>query len=218
MNNHRLTNVTAIMTIFVVLILSLFAPSSSAQANIEVETHTEVFTYTGMTQAVVKNLILAYQKGKEILGSPETLQAIMMQESKGVSGLIGNKNAAQLDRSYGLMQVQIPTARSVLRSNDEVLGRYFPNRSVRNVKDGEIERLLMKDDEANIRIAAHHFKADMQFAKGNWDKAVASYNLGMGGVQRIKNCAKFPYVTGVRSYLRRVIQPFNAQYDRTLTI
>jgi hypothetical protein len=165
-----------------------------------------------MTQAVVKNLILAYQIGKEILGSPETLQAIMMQESKGVSGLIGNKNAAQLDRSYGLMQVQIPTARSVLRSNDEVLGRYFPNRSVRNVKDGEIERLL------NIRIAAHHFKADMQFAKGNWDKAVASYNLGMGGVQRIKNCAKFPYVTGVRSYLRRVIQPFNAQYDRTLTI
>lgn len=206
------------MTIFVVLILSLFAPSSSAEANIDVETHTEVFSYTGMTQAVVNNLILAYQIGKEILGSPETLQALMMQESKGVSGLVGNKTASYLNRSYGVMQVQIPTARSVLRSNDEVLGRYFPNRTIRNVKDGEIERLLLKNDEANMRIAAHHFKMDLEFARGNWDKAVASYNLGIGGVRRIKNCATFPYVTGVRSYLRRVVRVFNTQYERTLTL
>lgn len=217
MNNHRLTNVTAIMTIFVVLLLSLFCISSSAYADDNVVEHKEVSTYNGMSEAIVKNLILAYQIGKEVLGNPETLQAIMMQESKGVGGLVGNKSAPPSKRSYGLMQVQIPTARSVLRGAGEVMTRYFPDRSLKSVKDGEIEHLLLKNDEANIRIAAYHYKMDIAFNHGNWDKSVASYNVGIGGIKRIKNPAGFPYVNGVRSYLKRVIRPFNEHFKPLLT-
>ena len=84
MNNHRLTNVTAIMTIFVVLLLSLFCMGNPAYADDVVE-HKEVSTFNGLSQAVVRNLILVYQIGKEVLGNnAEYLQAIMMQES-GVS-------------------------------------------------------------------------------------------------------------------------------------
>lgn len=216
MKNHRLTNVTAIMTIFVVLLLSPFGWSSSALADDVVE-HKEVSTFNGLSQAVVRNLILVYQIGKEVLGKPEYLQSIMMQESKGVSGLIGNKSAPPSKRSYGLMQVQIPSARSILRSNDEVMDRYFPNRSIKSVKDGEIERLLLRNDEANVRIAAYHYKRDLNDSRGNVDRSLASYNLGSGGVQRIRNYAKFPYVVGVKNQLKRIVQPFNAIYERTLT-
>ena len=217
MNNHRLTNVTAIMTIFVVLLLSLFCVSSSANADDNVVEHKEVSTYNGMSEAIVKNLILAYKIGKEVLGNSETLQAIMMQESKGVGGLIGNKSAPESKRSYGLMQVQVQTARSVFRDVGEVMSRYFPDRSLKSIKDAEIKHLLLKNDEANIRIAAHHYKMDVAFNHGNWDKSVASYNVGVGGIKRIKSPSTFPYVNGVRSYLRRVVRPFNEFYKDTLT-
>lgn len=216
MKNHRLTNVTAIMMIFVVLLLPLFGWSSSALADDVVE-HKEVPTFNGLSQNVVRNLILVHQIGKEVLGRPEYLQSIMMQESKGVSGLIGNKSAPQSKRSYGLMQVQIPSARSILRLHDDVMDRYFPNRSIKSVKDAEIERLLLRNDEANVRIAAYHYKRDLRESRGNVDRSLASYNLGSGGVLRIRNHAKFPYVVGVKNQLKRIVQPFNVFYERTLT-
>lgn len=213
MNNHRLTNVTAIMTIFVVLLLSLFCMGNPAYADDVVE-HKEVSTFNGLSQAVVRNLILVYQIGKEVLGNnAEYLQAIMMQESRGIGGLVGNKSAPPSKRSYGLMQVQIPSARSILRSEDDLMDRYFPRRSIKQVKDGEIEQLLLRNNEANIRIAAHHYRRDVVESRSNMSKSLASYNLGSGGVKRIKNYEKFAYVIGVNQYLKRVVRPFNEQYN-----
>lgn len=216
MKNHRLANVTAIMTIFVVLLLSPFSWSSYALADDVVE-HKEVSTFNGLSQDVVRNLILAYQIGKEVVDHPEYIQAIMMQESRGVSGQIGNKAAEMKKRSYGLMQVQIPSARSILKQHSRVRDLYFPNRSVATVSDVEIERLLLHNDEANVRIAAHHFKRDLAESKGNIDRALASYNLGSGGVKKIKNHSRFPYVVGVKRHLQRTIVPFNVWYKSTLT-
>lgn len=215
--NHRLTNVTAIMTIFVVLLLTSQAWSSSAHAADVVE-HKEVSTFVGLHDAVIRNLIMVYEIGKEVVDRPEYLQAIMMQESRGVSGQIGNKAAEMKKRSYGLMQVQIPSARSILKQHSRVRDLYFPNRSVATVSDAEIERLLLRNDEANVRIAAHHFKRDLAESKGNIDRALASYNLGSGGVKKIKNHSRFPYVVGVKRHLQRTIVPFNVWYKSTLTL
>jgi Transglycosylase SLT domain len=151
------------------------------------------------------------------IGHPETLQAILLQETGGgKSASIGNKGSPVGKRSYGLMQVQVVAARSILERNPSVMERYFPGRTHKSLFDEEIIALLLTNDEANIRIAAHHFNLYLKLSDGDWERAVAAYNAGIGGVQRIPEPSEFPYVVDVKAKLEDVVRPFNRKHNLQL--
>ena len=156
------------------------------------------------TGNVTHNLKYAYAIGLEV-GNPETIQAIMLQES-GASKMaaVGNKAAPVGKRSYGLMQVQVVAARSIFERQTKVRLKYFPGRKYKSIMDEEIIALLLTNDEANIRIAAYHFNLYLKLSDGNWDRAVAAYNMGIGGVQRVSNYAELTYVIEIRGRLGAV--------------
>lgn len=165
-----------------------------------------------------ENMKLAHTVGKEV-GNPETLQAILLVESRGgVGSLIGGAGLPILKRSYGIMQVQINTARSVLERTPTLVDRYFPERPYRSITNDEIIKLLLTNNEANIRIAAYNFKMNMSFVKGNWDRAVAAYNVGIGTVLKTGiNCSEYGYVKLVKSKLTTTVRKFNQDNDLVLT-
>jgi hypothetical protein len=129
--------------------------------------------------------------------------------------MIGNANSPVGKKSYGLMQVQVCAARSVFERVPSVFEKYFPGRTYKSIVDDEIIALLITDKEANTRIAAHHFKIYMAMSNGNWDRAVASYNAGIG--TRMAHYDKFGYVVDVKSKLNNIVKPFNKQNGLQLT-
>lgn len=152
-----------------------------------------------------RNLILAYQIGSEI-GHPELIQAIMLQETKGGStSLVGSKHASVNNRSYGIMQIQPNTAKQVINNHPDIKSSYF---SASSITTSSIISLLLHNDEACIRIATAHMYDLMQMTKGNWIKAIASYNLGIGGAKN-KNVNRLPYVIGIKRQLYSHVKPFN---------
>jgi len=182
--------------------ISLLFSVSIADADVE----SVAFTYN---TKLSDNLKLAYAIGHEV-GYPETLQAILMQETGGgVSERVGNKNLPVGKRCYGLMQVQVIAARSVFVRYPDVFNRYFPSRNYNNVMDEEIIALLLTNDEANVRIAAYHFKIYITMTKGDWSRAVAGYNQGIGNALKLPNPSQVGYVQGVKHYLVAIVRPFN---------
>ena len=150
MMNHRLTNVTAIMATFVVLLLSGARISSGEQLP-DVNRAVIAEHVVKPESTYDNNMRLAFSVGNEV-GNPETLQAILLVESKaGTGGLVGGKHLPVLKRSYGIMQIQVGTARSILTRTTELVGRYFPNRQYRSITNNEIINLLLTNNEANIR-------------------------------------------------------------------
>ena len=212
MMNHRLTNVTAIMATFVVLLLSGARISSGEQL--------PDVNRTVIAEHVVKpestydnNMRLAFSVGSEV-GHPETLQAILLVESRaGTGGLVGGKHLPVLKRSYGIMQIQVGTARSILTRTTELVERYFPNRQYRSITNNEIINLLLTNNEANIRIAAHNLLLNMKVMKGNWEKSVAAYNAGIGSILGKKTIPNPGYVELVRARLKKVVRPYNNDHD-----
>jgi hypothetical protein len=216
---HRLTNVTAIMTIFVVLLLlpSMRMNHSHSVGGFTFATvqasEPENDKKRSWASTLEENLILAYKVGEEV-GHPETIQALMLQETNaGRAGLVDN-NLPPNKRSFGIMQMQPGTAKAVLNQYPELRDQYFPG--YRAITDRSIITLLLTNNEACIRIAAYHYKDLMERARGNWSKAVASYNLGIGGVQRIRDVANFGYVQSVRTKLKSIVRPFNASNEHQL--
>ena len=58
------------------------------------------------------------------------LQGIMLVETRaGTGGSVGLPNAHWTRRSYGLMQITVPTARVILRDNPHLVELYFGKRS-----------------------------------------------------------------------------------------
>lgn len=194
---HRFTNVAAVILFFVVLVFGVF---SNATAN----------NWLTPNAVVERNLRKVFEVGQEV-GHPETLQAILLQESSGVTPPLKSK-LPSLTVSYGLMQVQINSAKSVLARFPELMERYFPQRSVKNVTNKEVMDLLVTNDDANIRIAAYHFNLYLALSNGNWDRAVAAYNVGIGAVKRIGNPSQFGYVKDIKKRLH-MIKPFNHLND-----
>jgi hypothetical protein len=166
---------------------------------------------------LVENLSLVFNIGKQV-GDPETLQAILLQETNGGrSELIGNKDSPVGKRSYGLMQVQVCAAREVLERNPELLQTYFRGRKYGNIADEEVIALLLVNREANVKIAAYHFRYYKTLAGGDWDKTVAGYNGGVVLMQKIKHPAEFRYVKDIRQKLTSTIRPFNREHGLQLT-
>lgn len=158
------------------------------------------------------NLSKAFEIGSKV-GNPYELQAIMLVESKGGMHhtLVNNPKAPLAQQSVGLMQVQVATARSMMtRFFPFLREEYFPGKT--KISDAEIKKLLLTNHEANITIAAYVFKLYLEMCNGNKQKAVVAYNVGIGGVQRIKNYAKFPYARKVNAAMATTVNPYN--YER----
>jgi hypothetical protein len=228
MSNHR---ITASLLLFVLMMTESFAYAEGSASTesalpevvvaepqatvVRTPTRTQPETTTQLqafTRTAVDNMKRVFQIGSEV-GHPETLQAILLRETKGgQSDPIGNRGAAASKRSYGLMQVQVVAARSVLQRNPQVAKVYFPHKPYDKVTNDEIVALLLNNDEANIRIAAMHFKLYFDLCNGNWDKAVAAYNMGIGNVEHLRSPAQYAYVVGVRSLITKQVQPFNKKH------
>lgn len=229
---HLFTNVTAMLTLFVVVLIGGAAAGTGhvqftspmwrlKDQPFESKEHvTPVITTSGVdifNSSSTENLRKVFLIGREV-GNPETMQAILLQETNGgVGQAIGNKSSPVGKRSYGLMQVQVVAARSILQRVPAVLKMYFPNKTYDSIADEEIIALLLTNDEANIRIAAHHFKLYLQLSSGNWDRAVAAYNAGIGGVNNIPSPAEFGYVVSVKAKLENAVRPFNRKHNLQLT-
>ena len=162
-----------------------------------------------------KNLIKVYNIAKEF-GHPETMQAILLQESGGgVSNPVGNMESPIGKRSYGVMQVQIVAARSILSRYPTTYNRYFPNRVYDTISDEEIVALLISNHEANIRIASQHFALYLSLSSGDWNKAVAAYNMGIGNANKRETHDDYPYVKEIVLKLNTVVVPFNEVHRLT---
>ena len=167
--------------------------------------------------SLTENMSLVFNVGKQI-GDPETLEAILLQETNGGrSTLIGNKDSPVGKRSYGLMQVQVCAAREVLERNPSLFNEYFPKRTYSSIADEEVIALLLTNREANVRIAAYHFKYYKALAGGDWDKTVAGYNGGVVLMQKIKHPAEYGYVKDIREKLTSTVRPFNREHGLQLT-
>jgi hypothetical protein len=163
------------------------------------------------TRKQTENMKLAYEVGEE-LGHGHTMQAILLQETiAGEGHTIGNQASPVGKRSYGLMQVQVVAARSVLQRYPEVYQKYFGDRPYRKVMDEEIIALLLTNKEASMRIATYNFDLMMKLTKGSWHRAVAAYNAGIGNALQMKEPSKFGYVRDVALKVHNVVKPFNKE-------
>jgi len=158
-------------------------------------------------------LRMAQTIGAEI-GYPETLQAIALQETHAghYGNRIGDVNEKVGKRSYGIMQVKVATARFVFNNFKYIKDQYFGNRKIRNIRAEEIIVLLMSNDEACMEIAALNFKKMLDFAGGEWSRAVAAYNGGWGVAKKLQKPRKFGYVRHINKRIRKEVRPFNKQF------
>lgn len=219
MIKHRVTSVAAFMTLLAVLLFSNpshATESASDDALLPSATEQVVEKVAIPTSEFHKNMKVVFEVGSEV-GNAETLQAILIQESRGLrSEPVGNKSSPIGRRSYGLMQVQLAAAKSVLQRYPEVFDKYFPDRTYKEIADEEFIALLLTNDEANVRIAAYHFKLYLQLSNGNWSRAVCAYNIGIGAVQRVTNYNN-SYVQSVKKKLTTVVKTFNHNNGLLLT-
>lgn len=160
-----------------------------------------------------QNLIMVHEVASKY-GYPEVMQAMLLQESNGGTHptLIGSPNAPPNKRSYGVLQVQVATARTLLKRYSYLHDMYFPDRAVSNVSDREIQTLLLRDHRANAEMAVALFDLYLRMSNGNVDRTIAAYNVGIGGVKKLRSPSNFKYVREVRQKMKTVVKPFNEQY------
>lgn len=168
---------------------------------------------TPLHDTKTQNLILVYEVASTY-GHPEVMQAMLLQESNGGTHptLIGSPNARPSKRSYGILQVQVATARSLFKRYAYLSTKYFKDRVVSEVSDREIMQLLLQDNRANAEIAVVLFDLYLQLSNNNVDRTIAAYNVGIGGVKKLRSPANFKYVREVRQKIKAVVNNFNEQY------
>lgn len=226
-SHHNLPSVNAMKTAIRVLTrcscsiiigLSPYIATASTTADDYSTTPVNVVTIDNgksVTLRMATHLRNVFEIGSEI-GLPETLQAILLIETNGgESERVGSKHAPYTLRSYGLMQLQIGSARSILERNSNLLEQYFPERTYRSISNKEIVSLLLTNDEANVTIAAYLLKLYLHLSKGNWSKAVAAYNMGIGNALKITNHGEVEYVRRVKQKLNTTVRIFNRNNELT---
>lgn len=217
-----------ILSVGIVLATALCGPAKALDFQLESPIWTlsaEVQNYelpkvyeTTPQDVTTQHLKLVHEVASEY-GHPEILQAMLMQESNGGthSTLVGSPHAPVNKRSYGVMQVQVATARAVLLRHTHLRDKYFPERDITRVTDKEIRVTLLTNHRANVEIAAALFALYLHLSKGSVDRAIAAYNVGIGGVKKLRSPSKFKYVREVRQKLKLVVKPFNEQYGLKTT-
>lgn len=157
-------------------------------------------------------MILAYRVGRELAGSPETIQAILLVETYAgrYGDRIGDRHLGIGKRSYGVMQVKVATARRVLRVHPNVVVKYFDKPLV-EVTDEEIIAKLLNDDEFCIRIGTLNFVLEKQLVNNDWTRAVVAYNTGSVGLKLVANPETFVYTQKIKQKIDQEIKPFNKE-------
>lgn len=145
----------------------------------------------------------------------EILQSMMMVETRaGTGGQIGLPNAHPSLRSYGLMQVTVPTARVMFKRFPELFDQFFSGRSLAKVTDKEIKNLLLSNNKANILLGIHVFTLYLDMVNGEVDRAIAAYNMGIGNALKRKGAPKAKYVQDVKAWMPTIVA-FNREYEFT---
>ncbi|MCP4258746.1 MAG: lytic transglycosylase domain-containing protein [Planctomycetes bacterium] len=141
-------------------------------------------------------LKIAYEQGEKI-GYPETIQGILMQETiAGLLGRVGDQHLGFGNKSYGVMQIRLNTAKFVVRHHP-TLGKFR--------SDEELLARLISDDTFNIRVGTLYFEMLLkryQKHGHSWSKAVSAYNCGL-------RCGVTLYAKKVKKHIYKRIRPFN---------
>lgn len=149
-------------------------------------------------------MTLAYEEGKKI-GYPETIQGLLLHETNGGRDR-GSANARRGNQAYGVMQVQLNTAKFVM---SEIWG--LPKSDL--PPDHQLRQKIHNDDVLNIKIAVSYFKYLLSRYSGpaQWNKAVLSYNVGSYRLQ--KDGEAFDpndFVDSVRTMIKTDVREFNS--------
>ena len=145
----------------------------------------------------VELMIEAYAAGDKI-GFPETIQAILVQESRvGEAGVIGDNIAA-----FCPMQVQIQAA--------EHMSKVYAD--LKEYSKSKYAEKLLFDDNYCFTIATRYFKHNKERLK-NYKRAIAGYNMGTGTALTLTDTevSNVKYVQLVLKHLKFVRQ-FNEKY------
>jgi hypothetical protein len=212
-----LTCLAAMLWFLVSLFSASFcAAQTSAEGAIVINSN-KSFTFTNIA---VQNLKLLREVVTEMNAQEHllTLQAIMMVETQaGTGGSIGLPRAHPNRRSYGWMQLTIPTARVLFRDNDNLRVQYFGERVLKSVKDKEIMQLLLTDHKLNVRMGIMLYTMYFDMVKHQWARTVAAYNMGIGNAMNRPNAPKSIYVTKVRHWLP-ILKILNKKIEESQTI
>jgi len=188
------------------MILSSFITAPcTAQMNYEgavtVSRNGKSFTFSSIAVQNLKVLReVAVDMGADV--HIPTLQAIMMTETHaGTGGSIGLPRAHPTRRSYGWMQLTIPTARVLFRDLADLRMKYFGERVLKSVKDAEIKKLLLTDCRLNVRLGILLYVQYLDMVKKEWARAVAGYNMGIGNALKRAHAPKSVYVVKVRNWI-----------------
>lgn len=154
------------------------------------------------TTSQTRLLRIAYEEGVRV-GWPETIQAILLQESTaGAHGPVGDRTRGFGNRSYCHMQVKLVAAKDALRHFPE-LGNF--------ATDEELLAALLTDDRFCIRVGAHYFKV-LADRTDSWSQAVLSYNRGLRGA--LSGEDPMDYIGGIRKKINQWIRPHQQQLAR----
>ncbi len=146
-----------------------------------------------------KNILtLAYNTAKEDgLRQPEVLAGIIYQESKAgeAAKFRTSKHKKACDQTVGLGQIKTKTAKSVLKRFPELKQKF-------GIPDSQVGTALAHNDKFNVAIASKYLVYLSTMYKG--DELIASYNMGEGGVKKLRNPSKLPYVKSVNKHIARL--------------
>jgi hypothetical protein len=143
-----------------------------------------------------KNIItLAYNTAKEDgLRQPEVLAGIIFQESKAgeAAKFRTSKHKKACDQTVGLGQIKTGTARAVLKRFPELKKKF-------GIPDSQITNALAHNDKFNVAVASKYLVYLSTMYRG--DALIASYNMGEGGVKKLRNPSKLHYVRMVNKHI-----------------
>lgn len=150
-------------------------------------------------------LEIAKAEGNKI-GYPETIQAILLQESTaGLIGPVGDIVNGFGKRSYCHMQIKVAAA-------EHVISRYnLPKFRT----EEELIAKLLTDDEFCIYMGAMYFKLMLE-QTGDWKTAVLAYNKGVKGARR--HIGKTSYVSDISNFITNVIRPLESRTRNSVPV
>jgi len=138
---------------------------------------------------------MAYRYG-EVIGFPETMQAILLQETMGGRIRTSQRTAEFKWAAYGCMQINPLTAIGVLK-------KLHPDQAPKT--KGEMILMLRNNDSFTMQIAMHYFKQLYTGYINNgfsspiaWRYAITAYNAGP------KNFRDWNYDTTRTAYLANI--------------
>lgn len=198
----RIPHCVSAIIVFLAFIINV--PNSLAQAQINstltLPHATETRSLT-LSSTAIDNLLLL-RKVLEDIGMTQhtkTLQAIMLVETRaGDGGNVGLPTAHWTRRSYGLMQLTLPTARIMLQRNPGVAQKYFNSTPISKISNMQLIKFLINNKEANIHLGAIVYDLYLGMVNGEWARAVAAYNMGIGNALKRPFAPKVQYVKLVK--------------------